>query len=104
MNLDDYQKEAAKTADGNHRYERAILGICGEAGEIAECCKKHLRGDYGKAEFMRLLRGELGDLLWYVAETCTCFGFSMSAVARLNIDKLRDRALRGVISGSGDER
>ena len=104
MTLDDYQRAAAQTAGGNHRKERAILGVIGEAGEVAECCKKHLRGDYDEREFLRRLRDELGDLLWYVAEACTVYGFSMGAVARLNVDKLRDRALRGVIRGDGDER
>ena len=104
MQLDDYQQQAQQTAGGESRRERAILGLLGEAGEVAECCKKHLRGDYDEAEFRRRLRGELGDLLWYLAEPCTVFGFSLGAVARLNLMKLRSRAERGVISGDGDKR
>lgn len=104
MNLSDYQRLAARTAGGGHRRERSILGLCGEAGEVAEVRKKYLRGDYNDDEFCRRLVGELGDALWYVAEVCNAHGLSLEDVAERNVAKLADRAERGVISGDGEER
>jgi len=47
---------------------------------------------------------ELGDVLWYIARLAAELGASLDDVARLNLDKLADRATRGVIGGSGDHR
>ena len=104
MTLTDYQQLAARTASGGHRRERAILGLCGETGEVAEVRKKYLRGDYDDGEFHRRLIGELGDVLWYLAECCTAHGIGLEVVAEQNIAQLEDRAARGVIGGEGDDR
>ena len=104
MTLHDYQKGAARTAGGGHRRERSILGLCGEAGEVAEVRKKYLRGDFDDAEFQRRLASELGDLLWYVAEACTAHGLSMDDVADSNLAKLAFRQATGAIQGDGDDR
>ena len=37
------------------------------------------------------LRLEIGDVLWFIAELCDVYGWSMEDVARLNIQKLRNR-------------
>jgi len=47
---------------------------------------------------------ELGDVLWYVARLAMELGVSLDDVAQLNLEKLSDRAARGVIGGSGDHR
>ena len=39
-----------------------------------------------------------------ISQLCNYFGWKLSDVMRENIDKLRDRAKRGVIHGSGDNR
>ncbi len=47
---------------------------------------------------------ELGDVLWYVSQLASELGLDLDQIAQLNLDKLRSRQRRGVLSGSGDER
>jgi NTP pyrophosphatase (non-canonical NTP hydrolase) len=47
---------------------------------------------------------ELGDVSWFVASLCTHLGVSFESVLKANIEKLKDRAERNVIGGSGNER
>lgn len=42
--------------------------------------------------------------MWYIAALSRDLGFTLSDIATLNIEKLRDRQNRGVIHGSGDTR
>jgi NTP pyrophosphatase (non-canonical NTP hydrolase) len=37
------------------------------------------------------LAKELGDILWYVAETATAIGFDLDTIMQMNIDKLKAR-------------
>lgn len=82
------------------------LGLAGEAGEIANKVKKILRDDSMKLtdEKREELKGELGDLFWYLARTCEEVGLQPSEVMQTNLDKLFDRKERGVLQGSGDNR
>ena len=52
----------------NWRY--LITGLRGEVGEIFDCLKKQLRGDYDRREeeFRQDLIHECGDAVWYVVE------------------------------------
>jgi NTP pyrophosphatase (non-canonical NTP hydrolase) len=107
--FDDYQKKAWDTAIYPERGDNLIypvLGLNGEAGEVAEKVKKVIRdseGVVGEAT-RKILAKELGDVLWYVAAICSELGLSMAEVADQNLDKLNDRKERGVLHGSGDER
>ncbi len=110
MTLDEYQKEALVTAviSGNELKDLAhwVLGVTGEAGEIAEKVKKIIRDNDGhlddssKAELAK----EIGDVLWYLAVLAEHLGVSFEEIGKINIAKLRSRQARGVISGSGDNR
>jgi NTP pyrophosphatase (non-canonical NTP hydrolase) len=51
-----------------------------------------------------LLIKELGDVLWYLSQLASELDVSLSDIATGNIQKLKDRAARGMIHGSGDKR
>ena len=97
MTLNEYQALAqrtsnrALTADGH--LVNGVLGLAGEAGECADLVKKHYYQD-GRA-IVHMLEDELGDVLWYVAETAAALGVTMEDVARHNVEKLRRRYPEG---------
>lgn len=110
MNLNDYQKRALTTAsttgDNFKDLLHWVLGINGEAGEVAEKLKKIIRdkdsqiSDQDKQELAK----EVGDVLWYLAVFSHHLGLELDDVAQANLDKLQSRKQRGVIKGSGDNR
>ena len=112
MNFRDYQAQAAATAiypesGTGSPLALAYVGLgLGEAGEIQGKVKKILRDDAGIVtdEHRLALAKEAGDLLWYVAQLCREISVPMDQVARMNLAKLADRADRGVLGGSGDDR
>jgi NTP pyrophosphatase (non-canonical NTP hydrolase) len=81
------------------------LGL-GEAGEVQGKIKKIIRDDGGKItkEHVEAIKGELSDILWYIASMCDTLGIKMEDVATYNIEKLKSRRDRGVLHGSGDNR
>lgn len=85
----------------------AALGLS-EAGEVQGKVKKILRGDYRDLDGHEGVRHdialELGDLLWYVAQVASEIGYGLGEIALMNLNKLEDRANRGVIRGDGDNR
>ena len=103
-----YQIEAKKTAifPSNKALEYLSLGLVGEAGEVAEKVKKVIRDKGGvfDKESKNAIKKELGDVLWYLSNLCTEFNFNLDDVALLNLEKLKLRAAKGKISGSGDDR
>lgn len=103
MNLNEYQQEAMKTAVFPKEYYLIYpaLGLVNEAGEYAGKVKKILRGDTNTTE---AAASELGDVLWYLAACAEALGVNLGDVAKQNLDKLADRAARGVLKGSGDNR
>lgn len=82
------------------------LGLVNEAGEFAGKIKKIFRDKNGEFsdEDKEALKGELGDVLWYLTQICTNLGFTLEDVAEENLDKLFSRLERGKIQGSGDNR
>jgi NTP pyrophosphatase (non-canonical NTP hydrolase) len=109
MNLNDYQTAALRTAaprDKKNELFHLLLGLCGEAGEIAEKTKKIIRdqdSDFSKLDTADLTK-ELGDVLWHVAVLADYFDISLEDVGTKNIAKLADRLQRNMIQGSGDNR
>ena len=108
MDFKEYQSSARTTAIYPTKFNiiYPALGLCGEAGETAEKIKKWLRGG-GETltdEQLQLIKKEIGDVLWYVANLSEDLGFSMDEIAKENINKLLDRKERGVLHGSGDNR
>ena len=109
MDLNAYQQGARSTArypDVGANPIYPTLGLCGEAGEVADKVKKVLRDQEGNftPEVRDALKLELGDVLWYVAQLASELGFELNEVAEANLNKLDSRAARNVIGGSGDHR
>ena len=108
MNLDNYQSKAMETAIYPEKIglQYTILGLAGEAGEVANLYKKVLRDYNGNisAETMNKLLDELGDCLWYLAMISAELQTNLSTVAQRNISKLATRKLNNTLHGSGDER
>ena len=103
MTLNEYQEAAAKTANfhgcmigENPQIEAMVycsLGLTGEAGEVVENTKKFLRDDNSELTEERKDRflGELGDVLWYLANLSEALGFTLENVAWYNLIKLEKR-------------
>lgn len=108
MTLNDYQhyaKEFIKFPD-KFSITYPALGLCEEAGEVAGKVCKAIR-DHKTLQFAELpmlVRDELGDCLWQLSVLAYNLGITLEEVAEANLAKLKDRAARGKIEGSGDAR
>jgi NTP pyrophosphatase (non-canonical NTP hydrolase) len=109
MDLRTYQQRSRQTArypDVGHNTTYPTLGLCGEAGEVADKIKKVMRdcGGVLDDQVREDLRLELGDVLWYLAQLATELDLDLAEIAEANLAKLASRAARNVIAGSGDRR
>lgn len=110
LTINDYQKEAHKTAfyfglqEGDFSYP--VMGLAEEAGEVSGKFAKAIRDEGGKISEERKLaiKKELGDVCWFIAEISTLLDLKLEDVMQGNLDKLADRKARGVLHGSGDNR
>lgn len=109
MTLNEYQAGANTTAlypDSGKNLLYPILGLCGESGELAEKMKKLIRDDAGilTDERRKLMKKELGDVLWYVSQVARELGCTLEEIGEENLAKLASRMERGVLHGNGDLR
>lgn len=104
MDLKEYQKKCLMTWQGEERLVRTFFGVAGEAGELCEKMKKHMRGDYGLEELKNRTRKEIGDVLYYLAVMAHELDFELDDIASENIAKLAKRQAEGKIQGDGDNR
>jgi len=110
MTFEEYQKQALttmlSTGDDFKDLLHWVLGINGEAGEVAEKVKKIIRDKNGEIndEDKQELAKEIGDVLWYLAVFADYLDVPLDNIAKQNLDKLMSRKNRGVLGGSGDNR
>ena len=109
MDFSEYQQLARSTAiypNKGNNFTYPALGLCGEAGEVAEKCKKIIRDQGGEwtEDNRKDIEKECGDVLWYLANIAEEFCLSLEDIAETNINKLFSRKERGVLTGSGDNR
>jgi NTP pyrophosphatase (non-canonical NTP hydrolase) len=109
MDFNEYQTKSRKTAlypAIGHPVVYPTLGLTNEAGEVAGKIKKIFRDKSGviSAQDREALKGELGDVLWYLAQVCTELEIPLEEVAEYNLEKLYSRLERGTIGGDGDTR
>lgn len=92
MNMDQYQKQAARTRV-DREYRDALvygaLGLAGEAGEAANKIKKVVY--HAHPENLPEIIEELGDVLWHIAEIATVLEVDLHTIAAANIGKLLRR-------------
>lgn len=90
------------------------LALNGEAGELAEKIKKIIRDkkqitsdeivmSLTASEHEGLVK-EAGDVIWYITAFLEEIGSSLDEAITVNMEKLKSRRDRGVLSGSGDNR
>ena len=106
--MNDYQKAALTTAvyPESMKVNYPTLGMCGEAGEVADKVKKVYRDKGGvfDEDTKKEIAKEIGDVLWYCAVLANDLGYSLEEVGQMNIDKLSSRKKRDMIHGNGDNR
>ena len=92
MEVIQYQGLAGRTINPALTHEQmqdhALKGMVGEIGEINSIYQKVYQGHEFDEEHVKK---ELGDLMWFVAEYCTGWGWNLDDICRMNIDKLRAR-------------
>ena len=99
MDLDEFQRLAWRTSGKFTERDlrlHAIIGLAAEAGEAADLLKKveFFGHDLDPAK----LANELGDVLWYLADTASAYGLSLNDIAEGNVAKLRARYPEGFTS------
>lgn len=118
MELNDYQERAMRTRlPESDNFCYMIFGLVEEVGELAGKISKNIRKDLAnvndnelyvveeeKAAIEDAVRKELGDVMWMVAGLADELGWKLDDVCLDNLQKLADRANRGKIDGSGDNR
>lgn len=121
MTIQEYHEKAMTTnAESSDNIVYSLLGLNAEVGEINDKIAKWRRKSMANIDNNKLvfatsvdeevtyLRSEIlkevGDVLWFCAHLSRQLGSNLEEVAKMNIDKLRDRAIRNVIIGEGDNR
>ena len=94
MTINEYQIEAMRTASGvnyeNHgMLINAVLGLCGESGEVADIVKKAMF--QGHELDVKHVAKELGDVAWYLAVGARAIGYDLETIMQMNVEKLRAR-------------
>jgi len=104
MTTKQYSKwvENKIVTEGKERLVENVLGLVGEAGEVAEKVKKMIR-DGTKVVPMDIIK-ELGDVVFYCTALANHVGYDLTTVLEINLVKLNGRVERGTIQGSGDNR
>lgn len=111
LSFDEYQEFTGETitypTDTPHNsINYCVLGLTGEAGEVAEKWKKVIRDNKGVlSQDARIdMALEVGDVLWYISRLAHHLGYTLEEVALGNRHKLTGRKLRNTLRGSGDNR
>ena len=92
MQLNEYQQLAARTINKElsetEKSMHALHGMSAETGELHGLYQKCYQGHKAAVDH---IQKEVGDLLWFIAEYCSAWGWTLDEIAQMNIDKLRKR-------------
>ena len=93
-------QELSKLLNGNFsRFDNAVTGLAGEAGEVADVWKKikFMGMEYNDEARDKLVK-ELGDVCWYLMSAATALGVPLEEIINQNIEKLKSRHPHGFSS------
>jgi hypothetical protein len=100
MNFTEYQTEAWAYDQHHTEPDRALtialLGLGGEVGTLQTNQKKIVRDGPLHHDYHAVAVEDLGDILWYVADTATWLGVDLDHVAQMNLTKIAARWPRHV--------
>lgn len=106
ITFNEYQALAMRTSNKDlspdYHLLNGALGLTGEAGEVSDMVKKNFMQGHDLDH--EHLAKELGDCLWYIAETATAIGMDMNSIAKMNIEKLLKRYPNGFDSDLSQHR
>lgn len=92
LSFNEYQRQAYELISEDGRKDLILNGVLGLAGESGECCDIVKKARFQGHELSKEhLMEEIGDVLWYIAETASGLGVSLEEVAQYNLDKLHKR-------------
>lgn len=91
MDIDEYQIRAQLTDQRPSEVVVPLLGLSGEVGSLLSEYKKFLRDGSAHRLFPEKIAEELGDVLWYLANSASKFELKLSDIARTNLAKTQDR-------------
>lgn len=97
MEIKEFQELSTRTMNEslsfNEKVANMIFGINGEAGEVTDILKKHL---YHNHELdLDHLKEEIGDVMFYIVNLATLYGFDMEEILQDNVAKLALRYKKG---------
>ena len=102
----NYRNEVMRTVNLESFHDDAmlmgVLGLVGEAGEIADQLKKERF--QGKPHDHDKLIKELGDVRWYMEILCAALNVTMLDVEQINVAKLRNRYPNGFTVDASNNR
>lgn len=121
MTLLQYHEKAMTTnQETSDNFTYSLMGLNAEVGEINDKVAKWRRkglvnindnqlvfttsSEVEATHLRNELLKEVGDVLWFCSHIARQLDSNLEEVAKMNIDKLRDRAMRNVIIGEGDNR
>ena len=97
MDLKNFQELSVRTMNDNLSYEQKVsnclMGIQGEAGEIADIFKKHMYQGHGLD--IDHVEEEIGDVMFYIVNLATLLKIDMEAAIEKNFEKLLKRFPNG---------
>jgi NTP pyrophosphatase (non-canonical NTP hydrolase) len=102
LELNEYQILARKTRLPTADETYSQLNLAGEVGELLGHIAKARRKE--SSVDLTTVKKEAGDVLWQLSAVLDDFGITLDDAATGNLDKLNDRAERGVLISSGDNR
>ena len=95
MDLTTYQHDAWRydqyPQDPTRGLAVALLGLGGEVGTLQTAQKKLVRNDEPRTDATSVATEDIGDVLWYLADTATRLGIDLSDVAQANLAKIAQR-------------